>query len=147
MGGNTRIWTLFSVQRCGGVTIVDDSPSSLAGWKSDEFLSLFACSVELFDMMPTAPFHPQTSIPLVYTRAILVLYPADSEKLPTITLKMWNQLPIEVFQRDYKVGSFKKRVITFLHGLNCGCGVASVHMIRVPLTIRPAIFLLTALVI
>ena len=137
-----------SVQR-RAVRIVDDSNLTNGieplGLRRD-FASLCVfyrlynglCSEELFEMMPTATFyhrtarhrqgvHPHTLEPK-WSRTVRF----QRNFLPR-TLRLWNELPAEVFPQAYSMGFFKRGVNRFLKGRQRACdapGVTGVHRLR-----------------
>ncbi|CAH2084689.1 unnamed protein product [Euphydryas editha] len=96
------------------------------------------CSEELFEMMPTAAFYHRTARHRQGIHAH-TLQPKWSRTvryqrnfLPR-TIRLWNELPAEVFPQDYSMGSFKRGVNRFLKGRQRACdapGVAGVHRLR-----------------
>lgn len=96
------------------------------------------CSEELFDMMPTATFYHRTA------RHRQGVHPHTLEPnwsrtarfqrnfLPR-TIRLWNELPGEVFPGEYNMEFFKRGVNRFLQGRQRVCdasGVANVHRLR-----------------
>lgn len=96
------------------------------------------CSEELFEMMPTATFYHRTARHRQGIHAH-TLQPKWSRTvrfqrnfLPR-TIRLWNELPAEVFPQCYSMGSFKGGVNRFLKGRQRACdapGVAGVHRLR-----------------
>ncbi|XP_052750997.1 uncharacterized protein LOC128200723 [Galleria mellonella] len=96
------------------------------------------CSEELFNMMPTATFYHRTARHRqgVHPHTLQPKWSRTTRFqrcfLPR-TLRLWNELPAEVFPRDYSMGFFKRGVKRFLQGRQRArntSGIAGVHRLR-----------------